>query len=93
MVGGGPSVLYDAVAVITSDGGAAALAELPAAKDFVTDAHAHKKVIGHVAGAASLFAAAGLGETMDVGYCDITTPAGAKQFVASCRAVRVWERP
>ena len=93
MVGGGPSVLYDAVAVITSDGGAAALAELPAAKDFVTDAHSHKKVIGYVAGAASLFAAAGLGETMDVGYCDIATPAGAKQFVASCRALRVWERP
>jgi catalase len=93
MVGGGPSVLYDAVAVITSDAGAAALAELPAAKDFVTDAHSHKKVIGYVAGAASLFAAAGLGETMDVGYCDIATPAGAKQFVASCRALRVWERP
>jgi catalase len=93
MVGGGPSVLYDAVAVITSDGGAAALAELPAAKDFVTDAHSHKKVIGYVAGAAGLFAAAGLSETMDVGYCDVATPAGAKQFVASCRALRVWERP
>ena len=93
MVGGGPSVLYDAVAVITSDGGAAALAELPAAKDFVTDAHSHKKVIGYVGAAATLFAAAGLGETMDVGYCDIATPAGAKQFVASCRALRVWERP
>ena len=86
-------VVSTAVSVITSDEGAAALAELPAAKDFVTDAHAHKKVVGHVAAAAGLFAAAGLSDRMDVGYCDIANPAGAKQFVAACLALRVWERP
>ena len=93
MVGGGPSVLYDAVAVLVSAEGAAALAQLPAAKDFVTDAHAHKKFIAHVAAAAELFDAAGLMEMMDVGYCDIATPAGVKLFLAECRALRVWERP
>ena len=46
MLGGGPSVLYDAVAVVTSDEGATTLAGMPAAKDFVTDAHNHKKFIG-----------------------------------------------
>ena len=34
---------------------------LPAAKDFVTDAHAHCKVIGHTPPARALFEAAGLG--------------------------------
>ena len=42
MVGGGPSVLYDAVAILViARPGATALAAKPAAKDFVSDAHAH----------------------------------------------------
>jgi len=93
MVGGGPSVLYDAVAVIVSPDGAAALSQLPAAKDFVTDAHAHKKVIGHVAAASALFTAAGLAGMEDDGYRDLATAAGPKGFVTACRALRFWERP
>ena len=59
-VDGGPSVLYDAVALLPSIDGAAALALDAAAKDFVTDAHAHCKFIGHVASAAELLQAAGV---------------------------------
>ena len=39
-IGGGPSVLYDAVAVIPSDAGCQALLKNAAAKDFVSDAFA-----------------------------------------------------
>ena len=46
-VDGGPSVLYDAIAVLPSAEGAAALAQDPAAKDFITDAHAHGKFVAY----------------------------------------------
>jgi catalase len=93
MVRGGPSVLYDAVAVIASDEGAKLLAAMPEAKDFVTNAHAHKKFIGFVAGAKPLFDAAGLGDRVDEGYVDLSARGAAKRFVEACRAVRLWERP
>ena len=44
---GTPSVLFDAVAVILSDAGAAALAHEGAAIDFVRDAFGHLKAIDH----------------------------------------------
>ena len=79
MVGGGPSVLYDAVAVVVSaTTGPTALAAEPAAKDFVTDAHAHCKFIGHTAAAAPLLDAAGVADAMDDGYHQLGTRATAK---------------
>jgi len=89
-VDGGPSVLYDAVALLVSADGATALAVDAAAKDFVTDAHAHCKVIGYVASAQALLDAAGVADVMDDGY--ISLEADAKSFVKSCRALRFWER-
>ena len=90
-VDGGPSVLYDAVAVLPSIGGAAALAHDAAAKDFVTDAHAHCKFIGHVATAAALLHAAGVADHIDDGYValDDGNPAS---YIAACRLVRFWDR-
>jgi catalase len=52
-VDGGPSVLYDAVAILASAEGATALAQDPAAKDFVTDAHAHGKFVAYDPAAAT----------------------------------------
>ncbi len=46
-IDGGPSVVFDAVAVLPSAEGAAMLAKMPAAKDFVTDAFAHYKFVAH----------------------------------------------
>ena len=52
-------MLYDAVAILASAEGAAALAADPAAKDFVTDAHAHGKFIAYDPAAVPLLEAAG----------------------------------
>ena len=93
MVGGAPSALYDAVAVLASPAGAAALAALPAARDFVTDAHAHHKYIGYLPPSTELFVAAGLTDPMDAGYLDVSTKAGANSFVTACRSLRYWARP
>ncbi len=58
-LGGGPSVIFDAVAVLPGSD-AAMLAANPAAQDFLTDAHAHCKFIAHH-GAGPLIEACALG--------------------------------
>jgi len=44
-IGGGPSVLYDAVAILLGQNHAAGIANTPAAQDFLRAAHAHCKFI------------------------------------------------
>ncbi len=93
-VAGGPSVLFDAIAVILTAEGAAAMAQDPAAKNFVADAHAHSKFIAYTAASLPLFEAAGLGEDMiDGGYVAIErTKKSADGFVRACRSLRYWDR-
>ena len=78
-------------AVLPSADGAALLALDAAAKDFVTDAHAHCKFVGHVASAAGLLQAAGVADLIDDGY--VALDAGdVAAFITACRLVRFWER-
>ncbi|MDR6116082.1 catalase [Sphingomonas sp. SORGH_AS789] len=90
-IDGGPSVLYDAVAVLPSEAGVAMLAKDATAKDFVADAFAHCKFIGHSAAATALFDAAGVTER-DEGFVALAKPKDAKGFVDQCRALRFWPR-
>jgi catalase len=90
-VDGGPSVLYDAVAVLPSEAGAAVLAKDATAKDFVADAFAHCKFIGHSAAAMGLFDAAGVTER-DEGFVSLAKTQDAGAFVSQCRALRLWSR-
>ncbi|SEI77111.1 catalase [Sphingomonas sp. OV641] len=90
-IDGGPSVLYDAVAVLPSKDGAAMLAKDATAKDFVADAFAHCKFIGHSAAAGQLFDAAGL-PGRDDGFIALTGAKDTKAFVAKCRELRFWPR-
>jgi catalase len=87
---GAPSVLFDAVAVVTSAEGAADLAERKTACDFVDDAFAHQKFMGWVAAAEALLDAAGV--TPDDGCPELTTGSVAG-FVEQCAALRHWDRP
>ena len=92
-IDGGPSVLYDAVAIIPSAAGAALLASKASAKDFVNDAHAHCKFIGHSASARAFFDAAGVTDLMDSGYVLLDAKkATATNFVKTCRNLRYWDR-
>jgi len=92
MLGGGPSVLYDAIAIIASTAGAAQLAASPAAKDFVTDAHAHCKFISYTPEAEALLVATGLDQMIDDGYVRLDGVRAARTFVATCRSLRWWDR-
>jgi catalase len=90
-IAGGPSVLYDAVILLVAEDGAPALLSSPAARDFVTDAYAHRKFIGYTADALPLFQACGLDGRLDDGFIaiDQSTPA---EFIASCAKLRFWDR-
>jgi catalase len=93
-VDGGPSVLFDAVALVLTEEGAARMAATPTARDFVSDAHAHCKFIACGPNSAVLLEAAGLTEAMrDDGYMELgSTKRSAEAFVESCRFLRHWDR-
>ncbi|WP_435016909.1 catalase [Tundrisphaera sp. TA3] len=89
---GGPSVLFDAVAILPSGDGAKLLTTLPAARDFVADAAAHRKFIGYAATSAPLFEKAGVAGALDEGFIPLNAPADCTNFVAACRMLRFWDR-
>jgi catalase len=90
-IDGGPSVLYDAVVVLAPKDGASALASVPAARDFVTDAYAHCKFIGYTSDAMPLFDASGLSHLMDEGFISLDDH-NATDFITRCAKLRFWQR-
>ncbi|HUD95810.1 catalase [Sphingobium sp.] len=92
-VDGAPSVLYDAVALVVSEEGAAMLAQDKTAKDFVNDAFAHGKFIAYTAEALPFMERAGIApEDHDEGLVELDKATAAKAFLDSCGALRLWER-
>jgi catalase len=91
-IDGGPSVLFDAVAILVSEEGAAELAADAAAKDFASDAFAHCKFIGMTAEAEAIFAAAGLADDLDEACLPLAKAGDAASFVAACGTLRFWQR-
>ncbi|MET0295484.1 MAG: catalase HPII, partial [Phenylobacterium sp.] len=91
-IDGGPSVLFDAVAVLASADGAALLAMDAAAKDFVSDAFAHCKFIAYTPEAEPLFAKAGLAADLDDGCFPLARGRDAKAFIEACAPLRYWPR-
>ena len=89
-LGGGPSGLFDAVVVVTSDAGAAALSDEPRAIDWVRDAYRHLKVIGYVLAAKLLIESALVAR--DRGVIELDASDGTETFVASAQEGRVWGR-
>jgi catalase len=93
MINGGPSVLYDAVALLP---GAAAMDDLlqeSTARDFVADAFAHCKFIGYVEAALPLLEKCGISsDDLDEGCVALETAKDAKTFVGSLGKLRVWGR-
>ncbi|UAK23232.1 catalase [Sphingomonas nostoxanthinifaciens] len=91
-IDGGPSVLFDAVAVLPSAAGVQLLARDAPSKDFVSDAFAHCKFIGVGANAKPLFDEARVPLELDDGFVPLAKPKDAKAFVEACRTLRYWPR-
>ena len=91
-IDGGPSVLFDAVAILASEAGLADLLKLPPARDFVADAYAHYKFCGFTAAATALFDKAGLPKELDAGFVELAKAGDADRFIQTCGALRFWDR-
>lgn len=90
-IAGGPSSLYDAVAIVVSSKGVAELQKEPAARNFVADAFAHYKFIAYVKEAIPLFEKAGINDELD-GGCIQLAENNIDQFVNLCGQLRFWDR-
>jgi catalase len=91
-IDGGPSVLYDAVAVLPSKDGVADLVKEASARDFVADAFAHCKFIGHSEAAVPLLEKAGITDNLDQGVMALVSEKDVGAFVAELGKLRVWGR-
>jgi catalase len=93
MIDGGPSVLYDAIALLPAAPAMDDLLQESTARDFVADAFTHCKFIGYVESALPLFGRAGISaEDFDEGCIAMANAKDAKSFVASLAKLRVWGR-
>jgi catalase len=91
-INGGPSVLFDAVAILLSPDGAAKLSTESTAKDFVWDAFSHLKFIAYNEGGADFLNKNGLSDKKDEGFVKVTDSDTASNFITKCRRVRLWSR-
>jgi catalase len=89
-IDGGPSVVFDAVAVLLAAEGAELLANDAIARDFVADAFAHCKFIAHSATAMPLMQKAGI--LPDGGVIELNEGKNAAAFALACGKLRFWDR-
>jgi catalase len=90
-IDGGPSVLYDAVAIVVSEEGAALLQKDAPTRDFIADAFAHCKFLGYSEAAMPLLEKAGIADSLDEG-CVALGEDDAAEFVSMLGDLRVWAR-
>ena len=89
---GGPSVLFDAVAILASSAGIEAISTKPQAREFVADAFAHMKFIGYSAEAVPLLEKAGILKDLDEACVELKKAADASKLIKACSSLRFWER-
>jgi catalase len=89
---GGPSVLFDAVAILNSAEAAEALLPNAAIGDFIRDAFGHLKFIAHTDAAMPLFEKAGIADSLDEGCVRLDGSKSIDNFIAACRKLRFWKR-
>ncbi|CAM3656953.1 catalase C (plasmid) [Agrobacterium radiobacter] len=92
MIDGGPSVLFDAVALLTSGAAIDDLVKEATARDFVADAFQHCKFIGYDQSALPLLEIAGIADAMDEGVLPLPGERGLAAFVSELGKLRVWAR-
>ncbi|WP_035615321.1 catalase [Haloferula sp. BvORR071] len=87
---GGPSVLFDVVAVVASAEAIEILVEEAAAVNWVRDAFGHLKVIGYTASAKPLLDTAAV--EPDDGTVTVDDAKGQRSFIAVAKKGRRWDR-
>ena len=85
-------IVFDAVALVLSEKGARELAAMPPARDFVSDALAHKKFIGFTEEAVALLGLSGPDDAGAEGLVPLDKAGDAARFLTLCRNLRCWTR-
>ena len=91
-IDGGPSVVFDAVAIVMGEKAAKNCAKDKPSQDFVSDAFAHAKFIAYSEDAMALFEAVGIDDKIDDGFTKLGGAGDAKSFVKACGKLRYWDR-
>jgi catalase len=89
-IGGGPSFLYDAVALLPSKEGATLFAAEPALRDFVADALTHRKFIAYSEFGKGLLEKANPDATNRPQLVLLENANSTRIFVTKCRSLRSW---
>lgn len=92
LIDGGTSVLFDAVALLTSAEAIDDLVNEATARDFVTDAFQHCKFIGYDQSALPLLEKAGIAGMEDEGIVSLSGKDSLPSFVSKLGTLRVWAR-
>jgi catalase len=92
MIDGGPSVLYDAVALLPGEAAMGDLVRESTARDFVADAFAHCKFIGYVKAVLPLFEKIGISGDLDEGCIALAASKDVAGFIGALGKLRVWGR-
>jgi catalase len=85
-----PSVFFDAAVILTSEDAMSELVEQAAAVEWVSNAFAHLKVLGHSPSAQSLLDRAGV--KRDNGIVAIPNDKAVTTFLATAKGGRIWDR-
>ena len=91
-IDGGPSVIFDAVAIIMGEDAAKNYANDKPSQDFISDAFAHAKFIAYVPAVQPLFEAVGIANKLDDGFVDMSQSNDAAAFIEKCGKLRYWDR-
>jgi catalase len=89
---GGPSVLFDAVAILNAAEATDDLLPNAAVGDFIRDAFGHLKFIAYTAAAMPLFEKAGIADGLDEACVELDGPESVGEFITACRKLRFWKR-
>ncbi|NCP11342.1 MAG: catalase [Sphingomonadales bacterium] len=91
-IDGGPSVVFDAVALVMGEKAAKNYADDKPTQDFVSDAFAHAKFIAYSEEVMAIFKAVGIDGKLDKGVAKLGGGDDAKSFIDQCGELRFWDR-
>ena len=89
---GGPSVVFDAVAILNSTDATDDLLQNAAVGDFIRDAFGHLKFIGYTQAAMPLLEKAGVADALDEACVELEGAKSINDFIIACRKLRFWKR-
>lgn len=89
---GGPSVLFDAVAILPAAAAIDTLSKNAAVGDFIRDAFGHLKFIAYTEASTPLFQKAGIADSLDEACFPLSTSKSIAEFINACRKLRYWKR-